>query len=185
MSLLTPRSSSKVLAATALACGLLAAPATADVPSLDAYAGQALVLGRPHAHHAHGRRGGGAAAVTLPSATNARNGGTGEPSSGGGESPSRGEATPGSGAPPASTHPGGAAPRVAAPGRSNAAGRASSTGARSRHPSAPMPAPAAVRGQLAGSSMPLGSLDIALIVIGVVALIAMTAMMRRLRRASR
>jgi len=48
MTRFAPISSRTVLSAGIVACALIASPARAEVPSLDAYAGQALVLGKPH-----------------------------------------------------------------------------------------------------------------------------------------
>ncbi len=53
------RSRCKILLAVGVTFALAASPASGGVPSLDAYAGQALVLGKPHHARASGHHGEG------------------------------------------------------------------------------------------------------------------------------
>jgi hypothetical protein len=54
------------LLAAMAACVLFASPAWAEVPSVDAYGGQALVLGKPRPPGSHGGRGRGSSTVSTP-----------------------------------------------------------------------------------------------------------------------
>lgn len=54
------------LLATMAACALFASPAGAEVPSVDAYGGQALVLGKPRPPGSHGGRDRGSSSVSTP-----------------------------------------------------------------------------------------------------------------------
>jgi hypothetical protein len=99
-----------ILATFALAVCLLAPTAQAEVPSVDAYGGEALVLGTPHHRGAGGttQRSGGGSGSQGSSETGASSGNGHSPgSSGGGGSSSTGSGGSGSTGGGASTHTGG------------------------------------------------------------------------------
>lgn len=180
---MTVRLSGAIMATAALA---LAAPAlaSADVSSLDAYAGQAAVLGKHHhKHHHHGggfattsrsgdRVAGGHGAVALAG----RRSGSAAMSSGASSGPATSSVTTG-GTPASGTR--GAAGAAAGSGHS-AAGSSSGTGGES----------ALARGvrnavPAASSSSSLTGLDVAILCAVALTLLATGLLIRRLSRQPR
>jgi hypothetical protein len=171
-----PSSRIVVSVVTAMALGGLwaASTASADVSSVDAYAGQAQVFGKPH--HRHHLTPGGASATRA----NSRGG------SGAGAVRARGSGGPpasGLGAPsPSSAHPSSAGPSSAGPSSARASHSSRSTRPRRRsaaHPAQPLDAqPARASSGVGG----LTSFDILAIVLGAVVLVATAIAVRRFTR---
>src|SRR5450759_4807797 len=161
----------KILLAAGVACALAAAPASADVPSLDAYAGQALVLGGPHHPHAGGHSGG-------RNGPGSSGGGGGSGSAvGSGSSPGSGaSSSPGSSA--GSTHAGSGTSRS----RSGAASPTGTGRSSASETGSPQRSPAVAR--LTASSVPLSGLDVLLLAVGLVCLVSTGVVLRRARRTS-
>lgn len=136
MTTLAPNPSRPALVALLLASALATAPAHAEVPSVDAYAGQALVLGTGHRHHPGGGSGtgGGRSGASLRSGQNHTEGTGGERSatvSGSGQSqakgPGAGESV--SGGTPAAGSAAGDAARTTATGSRSTGARSGASGA--------------------------------------------------------
>jgi len=158
----------RILLAAGVACVLAAAPASADVPSLDAYAGQALVLGGPHHPHAGGHSGGS----NAPGSS----GGGGGSGSAVGSGPSAGTgSSPGSGssAGPTQANSGTSRSRAGAASPAGTGWPAGKTGSPQRSPAT---------AQLTGSSVPLSGLDVLLLVVGFVCLVSVGVVLRHARR---
>lgn len=171
----------RILAIACLTCAIAATEARAEAPSVDAYAGQALVLGAPH--HSHGgvnkgpggtggveREGGGETRSTTGSAGST----TGRTSSGSG-APANTGSVAGSKAPSSATRSG--SPNGA------------ESGSRSRHSEA-TPGPAAgaqtqrtpsLTIRPASDSVPLSGLDVSLVIVGVLMLVGTAFALRRTR----
>jgi len=146
----------RILLAAGVACALAAAPASADVPSLDAYAGQALVLGKPSHTNTSGHHGEGG--VPTSSGTSTGSG----PSAGAGAS-----ARP--------THTG-STKRRSRPGSTPSSGTGRST--TETGPTQRLLATV----QPTASALPFSALDVILLVAGLVCLLSVDVVFRRARR---
>lgn len=181
----------KILLTAGSVCVLmfaLVAPARGETPSVDAYAGQALVLGNPHQAHSQVRPGGrgntGSARGAGQGEATAGRESSSEPSAGSGSSSGNGPAGGASQAPAAQAHgnvspPDGAAGHAALPGsatRPGTGGSAGTTGGSSPRRLILTAAPAS-------SSLPLDGLDLWMLVAGLLLLLG-TAVTLRCTRAS-
>lgn len=166
--------------AVLLGAGLLAptGAAAGEAPSVDAYGGQAKIFGKPHHRHLTSQGASNGTRAASPSTAGAgHSGGSGPGSSGpSGSAPSVYTAPGGAGA-PAGSHPaatGGAS-------SSNGGGSTGGSGARSSGTAGGgAMAPVLSSARPARSTVPLGGLEVALIVIGAVALLASAVVLRRL-----
>ncbi len=197
----TPTSSRASILAIAIAWAVAAPSASAELPSQDAYAGQALVLGSPHPHHASGHSGARNGSGSSRESGNSSGGGgsAGGPGGSGGGGGSGGASVSGG----AGAHSSGGRSSSGGSGRSagSAAGSGSSAGVAragsAPHPSRPVATPAgtglsthatggspvAAVTQPAAGSVPLSSLDALLLMAGVAALLGTAALLRGARRA--
>lgn len=177
-------SAPRVLAIAGLACALTASPARAEAPSVDAYAGQALVLGTPH--HSHGGEHRGGHSGPAGSARESRN----EPNASAGSGPSSGSGSsgPSSGAGSSTgsargnsstyVHSTNSANSVTRSGRSAAtpnSGAGASSGQTGRSQGQPLTT------QPADSSVPLSGSDVSLLVAGALLLLGTAFALRRTR----
>lgn len=178
----TLASTSSRLAPTAcvLACALAASPARAEVPSVDAYAGQALVLGKPHrpnsgdrsgAHGGPTASGGSSASGTNSTSSSGQNGSRATGRNGSSAGGKAVETTvSGQGAGAGSTQAG------AAGGKSNGASGSNGQAIRS-----PTTLPAGISSSSESSST-FSGLDVLLLVAGFVCLLSTGVVLRLARR---
>jgi hypothetical protein len=170
-------SSFRTLALAALVCVLGSCPASAhaEAPSVDAYAGQALVLGKPHRHPGdqsggeHSRSGelSGGATGGRVGPTSQSAGASGNPS---GSVGSR------SGAGSGSTAPSVGGRSAPAGGRSSASPRAPGSPRRSGGTQG-----RGISVQPAENSLPLGDVDIAVLALAVLLVASAALALRRVR----
>jgi hypothetical protein len=168
-----------VAAAAAAICALTAAPAPAESSSVDAYGGQAAVLGKP-GHHGKragtpARGAGGGGETTEGRSTDQAGGAAGSgPNTGSG--PGSGAGSAGAGGSSSSRSSGaasGAASGTRAGGTGGQAGSASAA-----VPDAEQPL-AGARGD-AAAALPLSASDVLLVLAGLLCLIAIVPILRRL-----
>jgi hypothetical protein len=196
----------KLLLAAGVVCSLAAPSASAELPSQDAYAGQALVLGSPHPHHnnAHsrarngpgssggsgssssgGNAGGGGGGGGGGSSGGAGSGGASARGSGGTGSSSGGRssgAAAGSGAAASVTHSSSAPHASSSPSRSSAAPTRTPTGT-GRSADATGGSPLETT-QPAAGSVPFSGLDVLMLVVGLAVLLGTAALLRGARRSA-
>jgi hypothetical protein len=165
----------------AILFALAASPAWAESSSVDAYAGQGAVFGKPGRPHRHGPSQSGASRREGRPASDSSTG----PGSGGQVPGVAGSKVPGGnggGSPDVggSASVGSATGRSAAPGASNsgqARGKSSTTSTPSG--SAATPAAASTPAGESAGAFPLSTLDLALILAGVLLLLATVLALRR------
>jgi hypothetical protein len=183
--------------------------ASAELPSQDAYAGQALVLGSPHPHHAGGRTGTrNRSGSSGESGSSGGSGGSGESgSSGGGGSSGAGGGAGGPGSSGGAGGSGGTGAQSSGgtdgssgAGHAGAAAGAGAAGALTRAGSGPRPgrpgtgepektdrsvgaasASSPPSSLPSAGSVPLSGLDVLLLVMGVAALLVTAALLRNNR----
>jgi hypothetical protein len=190
MTRFAPIPSRLVLFAGIAACALVASPARAEVPSLDAYAGQALVLGKPHPPSMGGvvgaRKGAAASGGANASgqAGSPSRGAGGANASGHAESPSRGAGGSGTGGPASGTRAratGSGQPRSprGSSGNPSGAGKGANGAAYDLRAAQPAARSSDLQAaQRAANSSALAGSDVLLLVVGVACVAGVGAALR-------
>lgn len=162
-----------ILAALATAACSLAPAASAEVPSVDAYGGEALVLG---SSHRHGHGGGSGTGAGRRGATGGSTGqGSGSATSSSGSSSGSSSHVSGSGGAQAGGRR--SATSGGATGQASAGGSEATTGSSGSRP-------ASFADHQAASSSAFGTTDILLLIAGVVCLAALALVLRTVRKPS-
>jgi hypothetical protein len=171
--------SASILATAALTCPVVADRAHAEVPSVDAYGGQALVLGAPH--HRHPGGGSPSGSGNRSSGGGRSSGGSSSGSSGGGASGSRGQGASGS-SQKASGPNGASGNRASRESGSTRTGGASGGRGGTASEAQGGSEQSVLGGKPAASTSGFGVSDVLLLIAGLICLAALALLLRAARR---